>query len=61
MFMNTFKFPNHSSLLRMMFTNTFNPPDWIATPGVFISLKCQQVAGADPGFCARGVQNFRAR
>jgi len=26
MFINTFKFPNHSSLLRTMFTKTFNPP-----------------------------------
>ena len=32
MFINTFKFPNHSSLLRTMFTNTFNPPDQIASP-----------------------------
>jgi len=32
MFINTFKFPNHSSLLRTMFTN---PPYQIATPGVY--------------------------
>jgi len=38
MFINIFKFPDHRGLLRTMFTNTFNPPDRIATPGM-----CQQL------------------